>query len=221
MVPAIVSTCAPVSGGVFRRRSSFAYRRTTMRTRLRQQTALYLVLLACVSCDPALVAQLDMVTASDLAGTYTGVLEGVSVSTLDDLEDPERQVIVDLDLLHQLTIRETGALTVTIQSPVIPPLRAIVVGSGPVAINAEFLEFEALQFDALKVKQIVFVQYEGEWIVVLQLVRVGLQAQQTVNDVYVYQYVSYPSKVAAQMSEREAIRYVNEILRLISAAQRS
>ena len=187
-----------------------------------------LILLASASCDPALVAQLDMVTASDLAGTYTGVLQGISVSTLDDLENPERQIIVDLDLLHQLTIRETGALTVTIQSPVIPPLRAIVVGSGPVALNAEFLEFEALdvsngsvEFDALKVKQIVFVQYEGEWIVVLQLVRVGVQAQQTVNDVYVYQYVSYPAKVAAQMNEQEAIRYVNDILRLISAAQRS
>ena len=171
-----------------------------------------LMLLACASCDPALVAQLDMVTAHDLAGTYTGVLEGVSVTTLDDLEDPQRQTIVDFDLLHQVTIRETGPLTVTIQSPVIPPIRALVVGSGPVAINAEVLEFEG-GFTALKVKQIVFVQYEGEWIVVLQLVKAG-------NDVYVYQYVSYPSKVAAQMSEEWAIVYVNEILRLISAAQR-
>ena len=173
---------------------------------------LILILLTCASCDPALVAQLDMVTARDLAGTYTGVLEGVSVSTLDDLEDPQRQVIVDLDLLHQLTIRETGTLTVWIQSPVIPPLRAIVVGSGPIAFNAEVVEFEG-QFDSLKVKQIVFVQYEGEWIVVLQLVKAG-------NDVYVYQYVSYPSKVTARMNEEEAIRYVNDILRLISAAQR-
>lgn len=174
--------------------------------------ALPLMLLACASCDPALVAQLDVVTANDLAGTYTGVLEGVSVSTLDDLEDPQRQVIVDLDLLHQVTIRETGPLTVTIQSPVIPPIRALVVGSGSVAINAEVLEFEG-QLDAVKVKQIVFVKYEGEWIVVLQLVKAG-------NDVYVYQYVSYPSKVAAHMSEEQAIVYVNEILRLISAAQR-
>jgi len=196
-----------------------------MRTQLRQ-TALSLVLLACASCDPALVAQLDLVTARDLVGTYTGVLEGVSVSTLDDLENPQRQVIVDLDLLHQVTVRETGTLTVSIQSPVIPPLRAIVVGSGPIAINAEFLEFESLdvsngslQFDAVKVKQIVFVQYEGEWIVVLQLVKVGVQAEQNGN-VYVYQYVSYPSKVAAQMGEEEAIVYVNDILRLISAAQR-
>jgi hypothetical protein len=190
-----------------------------MPTRLPQPTAVFLLLLGSASCDPALVAQLDLVTASDLAGTYTGVLEGVSVGTLDDLEDPERRVIVDLDLLHQLTIRETGALTVRMQSPVIPPLRAIVVGSGPVAMNAEFVEFEG-QFDALKVKQIVFVQYDGEWIVVLQLVRVGLQAEESVNEVYVYQYVSYPSKVAQQMEAEEAVRYVNDILRLISAAQR-
>ena len=186
----------------------------------------FLLLLACASCDPALVAELDPVRASDVAGTYTGVLEGVSVATLGDLENPERQVIVDLDLLHQVTIRETGTLTVRIESPVIPPLRAIVVGSGPVAINAQFLEFEALdvsngnvQFDALTVKQIVFVRYEGEWIVVLQLVKVGVQAEQNWN-VYVYQYVSYPSSVAAQMSEQQAIVYVNAILRLIAAAQR-
>ena len=182
----------------------------------------YLILcVGCLGCDPALVTQLGMVTASDLAGTYTGVLEGVVV-------DSQRQVIVDLDLLHELTIREAGALTVRIQSSVIPPLRATVVGRGPVAINAEFVEFEALdlsqgsvQFDAVKVKQIVFVEYEGEWIVVLQLVRAQVEAQQGVNGVYVYQYVSYPSRVAARMSEEDAILYVNTILRLISAAQRN
>jgi hypothetical protein len=180
----------------------------------------YLLLLACASCDPALVAELDLVKASDLAGSYTGVLQGVSVKTLDDLDDPERQVIVDIDLLHQLTIRATGPMAVTIASPVIPPLRAIVVGKGPVAVNAEFVEFENLEisrdsihFDAVKVKQIVFVQYEGEWIVVLQLVRA--QVASSVNDVYVYQYVSYPAKVAAQMSHEQAIVYVNTILRLL------
>jgi hypothetical protein len=196
-------------------------------TGLRHQTALFLILLGSASCDPALVAQLDLVTASDLAGTYTGVLQGVSVGTLDDLEDPEQHVIVDLDLLHQLTIRETGAVTVRLQSSVIPPVRAIVVGSGPVAMNAEIVEFEALdlshetlQFGAVKVKQIVFVQHDGEWIVVLQLVRVEVEAEQSVDGVYVYQYVSYPSAVAAQMEEEAAIRYVNDILRLIAAAQR-
>jgi hypothetical protein len=186
----------------------------------------YLLLLACASCDPALVAELDLVKASDLAGTYTGVLQGVGVRALDDLEDPDRQVIVDIDLLHGLTIRATGTLTVTIQSNVIPPLRAIVVGSDPVAVNADFVEFENLEisrdsihFDAVKVKQIVFVRYEGEWIVVLQLVRA--QVEPSVNDVYVYQYVSYPAKVASRMNEEQALVYVNTILRLISAAQRS
>lgn len=33
--------------------------------------------------------------------------------------------------------------------------------------------------------------------------------------------VSYPRKVAAQMSNEQAIVYVNTILRIISAAQRS
>ncbi|MGH7522110.1 MAG: hypothetical protein ACREMI_12625 [Gemmatimonadales bacterium] len=187
-----------------------------------------MIVVTCLGCDPTVVTQLGMVTADDLAGTYTGILEGVTVSNLDDVGDPQRQVIVDLDLLHQLTIRAAGTLTLTIQSNVIPPLRAIVVGSGPVAINAEFVEFEELdvsngeiQFDAVKVKQIVFVQYQGEWIVVLQLVRAQVEPQQSVNEVYAYQYVSYPSNVAAQMSEEQAIVYVNTILRLLSAAQRS
>lgn len=191
-----------------------------MRTRRRQHSTLYLLLtIACVGCDPALVTQLGLVWASDLAGTYTGVLEGVSVTNLDDMGDPQRQVIVDLDLLHELTIREAGPSTLRIQSSVIPPLRAIVVGRGPVAVNAELLEFEAREA-ALTVKQIVFVQYDGEWIVVLQLVKLG-QAQQSVDRVSVYQYVSYPSSLAARMNEAEAVRYVNTILQLISAAQRS
>ena len=173
-----------------------------------------LLLLACAACDPALMAAHGMLAARDLAGTYTGVLQGVSVHTLDELGDPQRQVIVDIDVLHQVTIRETGPMTVTIQSPVIPPVRAIVVGSGPVAIDAEVL---ALEGNALKVKQIVFVQYQGEWIVVLQLVKVGIPEQE---NVYVYQYVSYPAKVAGRMNEEAVIVYVNEILRLISAAQR-
>jgi hypothetical protein len=192
------------------------------------RTPLILILACVCGCEPALVAELDLVTPRELAGSYTGVLEGVSVGNLADIDDPQRQVIVDLDLLHEVTIRDAGALTVKIQSAVIPPLRAIVVGHGPVAVNAEFIEFEALDFsngdvhfDAVKVKQIVFVQYEGEWIVVLQLVRVGVEPEQSVDEVYVYQYVSYPRRVAAQMSEEEAIRYVNTILKLISAAQRT
>jgi hypothetical protein len=62
------------------------------------------------------------------------------------------------------------------------------------------------------------VQYEGEWIVVLQLVKVG-PIEPSVDEVGVYQYVSYPSSVAARLSEEEAVRYVNTILRLISAVR--
>jgi len=53
----------------------------------------------------------------------------------------------------------------------------------------------------------------------MQLVRVGV-AQQDVDSVAVYQYVSYPSRAAKQMSEDEAIQWVNMILRIASAAQR-
>jgi hypothetical protein len=79
-----------------------------------------------------------------------------------------------------------------------------------------------LEFGALKVKQIVFVEYEGEWIAVLQLIRVGVAPppEQDVDSVAVYQYVSYPSRVANRMSEDEAVRWVNLILRIASAAQR-
>lgn len=171
------------------------------------------LVVACVGCDPGLGADLNLVTARDLSGTYTGVLQGVSVTNLDDVGVPERQVIVDVDLLHELRVRATGDVTLHIESDVIPPLRAIVVGMGPVAINADFVEFEGPRFAAVKVKQIVFVQYEGEWIVVMQLIKAG-------DEIYVYQYVSYPASVAAQMNEDEAIRYVNMILRLVSAAQR-
>jgi hypothetical protein len=172
-------------------------------------------------------ARLDVVTARDLAGTYTGVLQGVTVANLADIDDPQRQVIVDLDLLHKVTVRAAGDLTLRFESSIIPPLRATVLGVGSVAINAAFLDFEGLNdsggglhFDLVKVKQIVFVQHEGEWIVVLQLVRVGVAEQESVDDVYVYQYVSYPSRVAERMSREEAIRYVNAILRLASDLQR-
>jgi hypothetical protein len=178
-------------------------------------------------CAPGLGEPLGVVRARDLSGTYTGVLEGVTVGNLDDIGDPQRHVIVDLDHLHEVRIRAAGELTLRIESSVIPPLRAIVLGIGSVAINADFVEFEGLdvsggdlQFEALKVKQIVFVQHKGEWILVLQLVRVGVEAPQTVDGVYVYQFVSYPSRVAERMNQEEAILYVNTILRLASAAQR-
>lgn len=192
------------------------------------RTALsFICLAALLGCDVGVREPLGLVTARELAGTYTGVLEGVTVTTLDELEDPARKVIVDLDLLHPLTVQAVGDLTLNLQSSVIPPLRAIVLGVGPVAINVEFVAFENLdlmggnpQFDAIQVKQIVFVQYQGEWILVLQAIRVGTGTQ-TADDIYAYQYVSYPSTVAEQLSEEDAIVYVNTILRLASMAQRS
>jgi len=177
-------------------------------------------------CEMGLGAPYDVVNARDLSGTYTGVLQAVTASNLAEVDDPERRVIVDVDLLHQVTMRATSDWTLRIESAVIPPLRALVVGAGPVAMNAELVEFEDLQvsdrrleFGALQVKQIVFVEYEGEWIAVMQLIRVGV-SQQDVDSVAVYQYVSYPSRVAKQMSEDEAIQWVNMILRLASAVQR-
>jgi hypothetical protein len=189
-----------------------------------------LLLVAVLGCELGLGVPLGggVVAARDLAGTYTGVLQGVTVASLGALDDPDRHVTVDVDLLHEVSIRATGDWTVRIESPVIPPLRAIVAGAGPVALNLDFVEFENLDlsdrrltFGALKVKQIVFVQYEGEWIVVLQLIRVGVAADEQVDDVYVYQYVSYPKRLARRMSEDEAIRFVNAILRRASAATRS
>jgi len=179
-------------------------------------------------CNMGFASPYGVVNARDLSGTYTGVLEAVTVANLDDLSDPARRVIVDIDLLHEVTMRATSDWTLRIESSVIPPMRALVVGAGPVAINVELVEFENLQvsdrrlaFGALKVKQIVFVEYEGEWIAVMQLIRVGVApTEQNVNSVAVYQYVSYPSRVANQMSEDEAIRWVNLILRLASEAQR-
>ena len=159
-----------------------------------------------MGCDLGLVAPHGVVTARDLSGTYTGVLQAVTVGTVDDLDDPERRVIVDMDLLHEVTMRATSDWTLRIESSVIPPMRALVVGAGPVAMNAELLEFEALEFSALKVKQMVFVEHEGEWIAVLQLIRVDVAPEQDVESVEVYQYVSYPSRVARGMSEDAAIR---------------
>lgn len=171
---------------------------------------------ALAGCDMGVAEPSGVVTARDLTGTYTGILQGVTVGHLEDVDDPDRHVIVDLDLLHELTIREAGPLTLRFASRVIPPFRAFVLGFGPVAINADFVEFEG-PFDALRVKQVVFVQHEGEWVLVLQLIRVAVEPQ---DDVYVYQYVSYPSRLAARMEAEAAIRYVNAILRLVSAAQR-
>lgn len=179
-----------------------------------------LLIVVLTGCEMGLGTSYSLVNARDLSGTYTGVLQAVTADNLDAIDDPQRRVIVDVDLLHEVTMRATSDWTLRIESSVIPPMRALVLGAGPVAINAELLEFENPLVSELKVKEIVFVEYEGEWIAVMQLIRVGVASQQGVETVAVYQYVSYPSRVANRMSEDEAIRWVNLILRLASAAQR-
>jgi hypothetical protein len=197
-----------------------------MRSLIPNHLALPLVLIVTLTgCRTGPDEQIGVVGAGDLAGTYTGVLQGVSVDNLDDSEDPDLRVIVDLDLLHALRVEATGALKLRIASDIIPPLRAVVLGVGPVAVNVEFVEFEGFApadpdpaIEALKVKQIVFVRYQDDWVLVLQIARVGVEAED--SPVYVYQYVAYPAGVAEAMSEEAAILYVNAILRLASAAQR-
>jgi len=197
-----------------------------MRTHFPNHLALALILIVALSgCRSALDEELGVVHAGDLSGTYTGVLQGVNVERLDDSEDPDRRVIVDLDLLHELRVSASGPLTLRMESDVIPALRAIVLGAGPVAINVDFVEFEGFDprepdpaIEALKVKQIVFVRYQDEWILVLQIARAGVE--DATSPVYVYQFVAYPRDVADAMSKEAAIVYVNTILRLASAAQR-
>jgi hypothetical protein len=169
----------------------------------------------------------EVITAEDLAGTYTGVLEGVTVPSLGSTDDRSQQVIVDVDLLHEVTMEDMGGMSLVIESAIIPRTRAIVAGIGSFAINLEFVEFEGLdlfeedhEIHALQVKQMIFVKHNEEWVFVLQIARVGFDGEKDLDGVYVYQYVSYPPSTAEQMSEDETNQYVNTILRLASEAQR-
>ena len=75
------------------------------------------------------------------------------------------------------------------------------------------------ELEAMKIKQLIFVKHEGEWVFVIQMVALDF-ADRGLAGANVIQYVSYPSSTAAQMSENEAIQYVNTILDLASEAQR-
>jgi hypothetical protein len=166
-----------------------------------------------------------LVTADDVAGTHTGALEGISVATKDDLDHKESRIIVDMDILHDIVIEKTGELEVTISSEIIPPIHAIILGAGPVAMDVKVLDIELSdnpddpRLKSVEVDRLVFVKYEGEWVLVLQMAKIGLvpEAGSTVN---AYQYVSYPSAVAQQLSQDEAIQYVDAVLDLASQAQR-
>lgn len=186
--------------------------------------------LGCSGSQPTLSdlgSKVGLTTAANLAGSYTGVLEGITVPSTDVLGDSSKQVIVDIDLLHPLKATDQGGLNLMLESAIIPKTRALMLGVGTAAINLQFIDFEGLAaFPAdhaahfLQVKNILFVNYQGEWILVAQMVRVGFPADKGLNGVYVYQYVSYPKALARQMSQNEAVQYVNTILKLASAAQR-
>jgi len=187
-----------------------------------------LLLAGCVKTptDPPLDS-FRPVTANDLAGTYQGILEGVTVADLGTVGDPDTHAIVDLDLLHTVTMSRVSDMVLNIQSSIIPKTRAIVIGAGDTAVNVEFIEFEGLfdfpidhEIHSLKVKNIMFVKDNHEWIFVMQIIREDFARARGLDGVYVYQYVSYPSSVAQQMGRDEAIRHVNRILKLASAAQR-
>ncbi len=89
----------------------------------------------------------EVITAEDLAGTYRGVLEGITVPSLGSIDDRSQQVIVDVDLFHEVTMEDMGGLILMIESAIIPRTRAIVVGIGSIATNLEFVEFEGLDLD--------------------------------------------------------------------------
>ena len=179
-----------------------------------------------------------LVTAEDVAGTHTGALEGISVATKGDLDHKESRFLVDMDILHDIVIEKTGEFEVTISSEIIPPIHAIILGAGPVAMDVKVLDIELSddpndpRLKSVEVDRLVFVKYggsaeadagpagsrAGEWVLVLQMSKIGLVPDQTTANAY--QYVSYPSAVAQQMSQDEAIQYVNVVLDLASQAQR-
>jgi len=165
--------------------------------------------------------------AEDVAGTYTGFLEGINVENEAGLKNRDSQIIIDFDLLHDLHVEPEGDVIVFISSKFIPRFRAIVAGIGNSAMNYEFVSFEGFDpikkksFDAISIQQIIFQKRNGYWIVVLQLVRVGLESEDgDPKGINVYQYFSYPPEIAATMTESVAIQYVNGLFGLLSDVQR-
>ncbi|MBI5544413.1 MAG: hypothetical protein HY901_11015 [Deltaproteobacteria bacterium] len=177
-----------------------------------------------LSCG-ALADAAGVVTARTVAGTHTGVLEGITIASKDDLNHKDKRVIVDVDILHEVVIEQTGEFEVTISSSILPPIRAIILGAGPVALDLKVVDVELSSspddrhLKAVEVDQLIFVQQEGEWVLVLQMSRTGLAPEEG-SAVNAYQYVSYPSAIAQQMSRDQAIRYVDAVLDLASQTQR-
>jgi len=171
-----------------------------------------------------LAREAGLVTARDVAGDKTGALEGVSITKREDLDKKEKRVVVDVSVLHDVRVEAVGDFEVAISSDVLPRIRATVLGAGPLAMDLKVVDIE-LSNDAgdrhlksVEVHQLVFVQYEGEWVMVLQLAKTGLvpDSGSTVN---AYQYVSYPPSAARELTREAAIQYVDAALDIASKAK--
>ncbi|HEY3447662.1 MAG TPA: hypothetical protein VGK67_15005 [Myxococcales bacterium] len=171
-----------------------------------------------------LAREAGLVTASDVAGDKTGALEGISVATKDDLGKKDRRLLVDVDILHDVKVEATGDFEVAISSDVLPRIRATVLGAGPVAMDLRVLDIQTSSnpddhhLKSVEVHQLVFVQYEGEWVLVLQLARTGL-VPESGSSVNAYQYVTYPAGLAKDMTRDAAIQYVDAVLDLAAKAK--
>ena len=157
----------------------------------------------------ALAESAGVVTARTVAGTKIGALEGVTVETREGLRHKEERVIVDVDILHDVVVEQTGDFEVRISSNIIPPIRALILGAGPVAMDLKVVDIELssspddARLKAIEVGQFVFVKHEGQWVLVLQMARTGLEPEAG-SAVNAHRYVSYPSEVAQQMSREQA-----------------
>lgn len=171
-----------------------------------------LVHLVCGGCSDAADEIIDRLGADDIAGAYTGVMQGVSVQG----DEMEASVRIAFDLIHPVSVRRSDVFVVTIESDVIPRFRALVVGNDEVKINLDFVAFDGFlpgdpTIDGIEVKQVVFVRHEGEWVLVLQWSRVGVDPELPTGT-HVYQFASYPSDVVEEMSEIEALEYLEFVI---------
>ena len=181
------------------------------------------VALALGACG-LLAKEAGLVTARDVAGDKTGVLEGISVATKEDLGKKDKRLVVDVDVLHDVKVEATGDFEVVISSDVLPRIRATVLGAGPVAMDLKVLDIETSSnpddhhLKSVEVHQLVFVQYEGKWVMVMQLAKMGLtpDSGSTVN---AYQVVTYPPGAAKEMTRDAAILYVDTVLDIASKAK--
>ncbi|MGC4119040.1 MAG: hypothetical protein QM765_31630 [Myxococcales bacterium] len=182
---------------------------------------------ACVLCLGScglLAREAGLVTATDVAGDKIGALEGVSVGTKEELASKDKRLVVNVDILHNLKVEATGDFEVAISSDVLPRIRATVLGAGPVAMDLKVIDVELSNdpndhhLKSVEVHQLVFVQYEGEWVLAMQLARTGL-APESGSTVNAYQVVTYPKGAAQTMTHDAAIVYVDTVMDLAAKAK--